>query len=135
MTEEKGIRQTMLMKRLYLLAFLFVLGIANQSVHADAFVPGLDDVPLMTGFDTDESAGIVFETPEGRIAEATVSGRASRAEALSFYETTLPQLGWQPSGNGSFQREQETLTIEMTQESGGLLTVRFRIKPEKPERK
>lgn len=125
----------MLMKRLYLLAFLFVVGIANQSVHADAFVPGLDDVPLMAGFETDESAGIVFETPEGRIAEATVSGQASRTEVLKFYETTLPQLGWQPSGDGSFQREQETLTIEMTQENNNLLTIRFRIKPEKSERK
>lgn len=97
--------------------------------RAEAFLPGFEDIPLMEGLISDTDEGMVFDTPEGRIAEASAKGNVSRKKVLEFYAATLPQLGWLPDGKGGFKREQETLTLEISNSKTSQRIVRFQIKP------
>jgi hypothetical protein len=95
---------------------------------AESFVTGTDDLPLMPGLALIDGAGVVFDTPQGRIVEAYARGRTKRSAVLEFYDATLPQLGWRATSSGSFRREGEVLRLELYEETGGL-TVRFYISP------
>jgi hypothetical protein len=95
---------------------------------ANQFVAGTEDLPLMPGLATVAGAGVVFETPQGRIVEAYARGQAARDAVIDFYARTLPQLGWQALGRTVYRREGETLRLELYPEAGGL-TVRFYLSP------
>ncbi len=83
-------------------------------------MPGLAEV---------SDAGIVFDTPGGRIVEAYAKGAARRAEVIGFYSQTLPQLGWQSVGDSAYRREGERLEIVILGGDGDLV-VRFTLQPE-----
>ena len=118
-----------------------VLGLFSLAVgtaRAAGFVEGVEDLPLMDGLEAEPGSAIVFDKPDGRIVEAFATGRVGRAEAVSFYETTLPQLGWSEAdpktkaaqkGGLAFARDGETLRLEF-RETKGLLRVRFAIAPD-----
>jgi hypothetical protein len=92
------------------------------------FVGGIDDLPLMPGLTDIPDAGVVFETPAGRIVEAqALTGAQARAQVLDFYDATLPQLGWEKIKSGQYRREGETLHLEFPE--GPVPTVRFRLAP------
>ncbi|HAD86870.1 MAG TPA: hypothetical protein DCG48_05865 [Rhodospirillaceae bacterium] len=92
------------------------------------FVGGIDDLPLMPGLTDIPDAGVVFETPAGRIVEAqALMGAVDRKAVLDFYDATLPQLGWSKTARGQYGREGETLNLEFP--AGPLPTVRFRLAP------
>lgn len=93
-----------------------------------AFVDGFDDLPLMPGLAQDGGSTTVFDSPYGRIAEASAHGRTTRAEVLAFYRAALPQLGWQPRASGTWQREGEVLSIEVSPAAGGVIA-RFQVSP------
>lgn len=95
---------------------------------ADIFVAGTEDIPLMPGLSIVKGAGVVFDTPQGRIVEAYAEGPSSRKAVLDFYKETLPQLGWKAAGPTSFRREGELLRLELYEKQGAL-TVRFYISP------
>lgn len=95
---------------------------------SSAFLAGFDDLPLMPALRQDSDRVTVFESPYGRIAESYASGATTRAAVLEFYAATLPQLGWVRSGETTFRREEEELTLDVT-ESGGGVTVRFHVSP------
>ncbi len=95
----------------------------------EAFLAGLEDVPLMPGLAEIEDAGVVFDKPEGRIVEAYARGELSAAQVLSFYNATLPQLGWRAESGGRFRREGEVLRLAFTT-AGKRLTVRFSLSPD-----
>lgn len=84
-----------------------------------AFISVLEDLPLMSGLDEDEAAAMVFESENGRVAEATAAGALLREDIISFYSMTLPQLGWEKQSNLLFSRDNEILKMEIT---GGVLT-------------
>lgn len=94
-----------------------------------AFLTGLEDVPLMPGLSEVEDAGVVFDKPEGRIVETHARGELSPSQVLSYYEAVLPQLGWRAEGDGRFRREDEVLRIAFTT-VGKRLTVRFSLSPD-----
>jgi len=96
---------------------------------SDAFVAGVEDLPLMPGLAEVRDAGIVFDTPGGRIVEAYAKGAARRAEIVGFYRQTLPQLGWQSVGETTYRREGERLEIVILGGDGDLV-VRFTLQPE-----
>lgn len=113
---------------------LFLL--AAGTARAAGFVEGVEDLPLMDGLEAEPGSAIVFDKPDGRIVEAFATGRVPRAEAVSFYEATLPQLGWAEAGAGAapkgglaFARDGETLRLEF-RETKGVLRVRFAIAPD-----
>lgn len=92
------------------------------------FLTGFDDLPLMPALHQDSDGVTVFESPYGRIAESYASGPTTRGAVLDFYAATLPQLGWARTGEATFRREGEDLTLDVT-DTGGGVTVHFLVSP------
>ncbi|UEM21217.1 hypothetical protein JL100_029865 [Skermanella mucosa] len=102
---------------------------------ADAFVDGIDDLPLMPGLVTVADQALVFDKPGGRIVQAVATGTLDASAIRSFYAETAPQLGWAAAGEGRFLRDGELLRIELVEEPaasgrGGPVTVRFMLIPQ-----
>ncbi len=115
---------------LTLCALLWIaqVSVTTLSAGENGFVAGIDGLPLMPGLVEQADAGVVFDTPGGRIVEALTTGAADRASVLKFYDQTLPQLGWQTIKSGQYRREGEILTLEFP--GGAPASVRFRLSPE-----
>jgi hypothetical protein len=102
---------------------------------AAGFVEGVEDLPLMDGLESEPGSAVVFDKPGGRIIETFAVGKVAKADAVAFYEATLPQLGWARARKKAkppalaFEREGETLRLEF-KETGGALRVRFAIAPD-----
>jgi len=100
---------------------------------AGGFVAGLEDLPLMPGLSEVEESTVSFDSPEGRIVEVYAEGAVDGGRVLTFYDETLPQLGWTPEGGGNFRREGEMLRIEIISEGEGGegegIAVRFSLAP------
>jgi hypothetical protein len=111
---------------------LVALSLGALAGEAARFVAGLEDLPLMPGLSALEDAGLVFDTPQGRIVEAFAAGPVTRAEVAAFYTETLPQLGWRMTGTDTWSREGETLRMEVLEDARRRtppLTVRFALSP------
>lgn len=94
------------------------------------FVGGFDDLPLMAGLAEIDGAGVVFDTPHGRIVERYAAGAVAADEIARFYRATLPALGWQAAGPLGWRREGEQLSITLyPPEASGRITVRFSLAP------
>lgn len=109
--------------------------LALPAVAADVFVAGINDLPLMPGLRALQGEGTVFDAPAGRVVEAWAEGAVAREAVLSFYATTLPQLGWNTAGPDLFRREGESLRLEFPATSprgnraSGTLLIRFYLSP------
>jgi hypothetical protein len=121
-----------LARRLAFVLWLFAL----PAVAADAFVAGINDLPLMPGLKALPAEGTVFDAPSGRVVEAWAEGAVAREAVLSFYMRTLPQLGWRTAGPDLFRREGEALRLEFpaasprgTRAASGTLLIRFYLSP------
>ena len=114
---------------------LFCALLASPALAADAFVAGTSDLPLMPGLRPLAGEGTVFDAPGGRIVEAWAEGGVGREAVLSFYGTTLPQLGWSTAGVDRFRREGEMLRLEFPPQgprgtrTPGTLLIRFYLSP------
>jgi hypothetical protein len=97
---------------------------------AGEFLAGFDDLPVMPGLSAVDGAGIVFDTPAGRIIEGYAAGPVTKESVDRFYDKTLPQLGWKEVAKNEFRREGEHLKIEF-QGKDKALTVRFTLSPSK----
>lgn len=95
---------------------------------AETFVYGFEDLPLMQGLSQVAGNSVLFDTPQGRIVQASATGALSRADVLTFYKETLPQLGWTRVAEGEFQREGEMLKLEFKNALPDL-EVRFLVEP------
>lgn len=107
---------------------LMLLAPVTVRAESDAFVAGVEDLPLMPGLAEVSGAGVVFDKPGGRIVEAYAEGAVGRAEVIGFYRQTLPQLGWHAVGDTVFRREGERLEIVILGGDGDLV-VRFTLQP------
>ena len=111
------------------LAAVIAAAPARSASDEDAgYVAGVVDVPLMPGLREVPGRSLVFDKPGGRLVEAVAEGRVERGQVIAFYTSTLPQLGWLLTGELSFIREEESLTIAF-EPGEGPLTVRFSIRP------
>ena len=122
--------------RLFAAAFAFVLAAAwgplgSPAAAAEGFLSVIEDIPLAPGLTEAAGEAVMFDSPAGRIVEATAQGRVARDTVTRFYSETLPQLGWQRVGT-AFRREGEELHLDIS-EPAGLLTVRFRLRPAEPQ--
>ena|SRR5579864_5985329 len=113
----------MLRKFCLVLAFL-----APAVALAGEFVAGTEDLPLMPGLAVVAGSTLVFDKPQGRIVEAQATGKVTRTAVQSFYDATLPQLGWTSAGGNAWRREGERLRLDF-QERDGELTVGFSLSP------
>lgn len=119
-----------------LVAVLLALGAAvpqaaaqGAETGADAYVEGIPDLPLMPGLRTLPDSGLVFDKPGGRIVEAFAEGSLTLESVRSFYDATLPQLGWRREGYGAYLREGERLKLDLSEDARGI-TVHFRLLPQ-----
>ena len=112
-----------------LAAVLGLLAVVGLARAADAvFVGGFEDLPLMPGLVEDPEQGMNFDTPSGRIIEAVATGAVAEADVMAFYAATLPELGWEQTGEGLFLREDEMLRLEISAQ-GNKIAVRFALSP------
>ncbi|MBT6961083.1 MAG: hypothetical protein HOA00_08050 [Rhodospirillaceae bacterium] len=119
------------MNRITPLIFCLALSIttgAFQARAADGFVSGFEDLPLMDGLTQVAQESVLFDTPQGRIVQASAVGKVSQSAVLQFYSETLPQLGWTIVDETEFHREGETLRVEFTTQDQKL-EVRFLVEP------
>ena len=113
-----------------------------ESARAESarYVEGMGDVPVMPGLAPAEEAPLVFDKPAGRIAQSVMAGAMDRGAVLSFYNQTMPQLGWsrapqRAGGTASFLREGEELRLEFVEPAraaapkAGATVVRFSLIP------
>lgn len=112
----------------FMLLWAVATAAATTGAAAQDFVPGLEDVPVMTGLHVVPGAGHVFDTPAGRLVESHARGAATREQVRAFYRETLPALGWRITGPKTFRRDDETLTVAV-QGRDGDVTVRFSLAP------
>lgn len=117
------------MKRI--VSFLFVLILSLSNVSAGDFVEGMEDIPLMSELQQITKDDISFGNEETRLVEAYVTSRKLKfSEVASFYEDSLPQLGWNYQGNRGdsllFYRDGENL--EVVKEAVNPLIVRITLK-------
>jgi hypothetical protein len=113
---------------------IFLLLITPVRAGAGDFLAGFDDLPVMPGLTAVDGAGIVFDTPAGRIIEGYAEGAVTKTSVRQFYDKTLPQLGWTRIGGSEFRREGEHLKIDFKGKDRAL-TVRFTLSPEKGARR
>ncbi len=102
--------------------------LTTAAALGDGFLSGFEDVPLMPGLTADEEAGLVFDSPAGRIVETYTFGEVAWTDVISFYTASLQSLGWRAEGEGRYIRESEELQIDRFG-SDGALTVRFTLAP------
>ena len=110
-------------------AFVLVLCLFASGLQAgERFVPGFEAQPLMAGLEVEPGSAVAFDKPGGRIVEATVTGNVPAARIRGWYGEALPQLGWQPAGEGLFRREGEMLSVIVTADGAGA-RIAFRLYP------
>lgn len=103
--------------RILLTAFLFT--ITSFNIHAEGFLAGFEDIPLIDGAKQIENDIFTFGNEEIRYIETRVSFSAQTTfdDVKKFYENTLTQLGWNEQRNLadtiSFMRENDILEISM----------------------
>ena len=68
------------------------------------------DVPIMNGLSIEPKLGFAFDSPDGRIVMIFASSSVPASKIMSFYGSTLAQLGW-VGGNGDWIRGNERLVI------------------------
>lgn len=106
-----------------------IAGWGGRAGAAEAFVAGLEDVPLPPGFSVVADATTVFDKPSGRIVQSYATGHDSAATVLAFYDRAMEALGWTRLRAGHFLRDGELLRIEILGVEGKL-TVRYALAPQ-----
>lgn len=94
---------------------LAVVACVSAPSHATEFLQAIEDVPLPAGL-IENADPVVFESDLGRVVRTSAEGNVGAAQIASFYEQTLPALGWKavsgPEG-GAYERENERLTLRV----------------------
>ena len=108
-------------------AFAALLCAAASAAAAPTFLMEFEDLPLAPGL-AEVPGGVLFDSPSGRIMDATAEGQVSRQDVVLFYAETLPQLGWKKVSDRVFQRDNEVLQIEIDSRHRPL-SVRFSVVP------
>jgi hypothetical protein len=111
-------------------ALILILCLFASGMQAgERYVPGFEALPLMKGLEVEPGSAVAFDKPGGRIVEAAATGNVPAARIRSWYREALPQLGWQPAGEGLFRREGEMLSLAVSREGSGA-RVAFRLYPQ-----
>lgn len=102
----------------------------HNAALAQEFFSNLNDVPLMESMAEVPEAAVVFDKMEGRIVRATaITENVETPEIITFYNQTLPQLGWQAARMPqTYIRDGEQLSFQIQEESGKKIVI-FTIEP------
>jgi len=100
----------------WIIAMLFaaLLGFMPMTAQAKPalFFEAVSDMPLMPGFTEQSELTAIFDKPHGRIVKVEAVGAAPVKSAQQFYLKTLPNLGWNYTGNKRFVRDGEEMTLD-----------------------
>jgi hypothetical protein len=105
------------MRRL-LVAFILTLGFGAPAWAVEYFSE-IADLPVADGLTEQKDKSTVFDAPLGRIVTAYATGKVDAEDVLDFYDSALPPLGWERTGEGTFHRKAETLKIDVLGGQGG----------------
>ena len=96
---------------LYLKLFALIFFLSFQSLAED-FLANTSDIPVMNGLKINAAEQMDFDTPTGQLLILEGSSIKKQGnEILKFYQTTLPQLGWEEKSEGVFSRQNDSLHI------------------------
>jgi hypothetical protein len=103
------------------LSFVLCLGFcicSKKSISAEAFINGVEDIPLVSGFEQQSESGVSFDSPNGRFFDTYLKSDSKNYEEIfTFYGQTLPELGWKKTKKTGdyleFLRDGEKLLIEV----------------------
>lgn len=95
----------------------------------EKIVNGFDNLPLIDGLSQIEDKSFLFDTPYGRIIHAFAIGNLDKIKVASFYNTTLPQLGWREVEQMKFYRDGEYLRVEVESLEDKNIGVYFLLRP------
>ena len=109
----------------YLITFL-ALFFCTSLAWGQNFIPGTEDIPLMENLAMDENETISFDTPAGQIMQVQAKTNLSPKAVQTFYENTLPAIGWQKNGPNSYHRGQDKMTLS-TKTTGTTTIVKFQM--------
>lgn len=111
------------------LASLLASGLAFAVLAGPAaatdYLAGISDLPLPEGIKEETDKSTVFDSVIGRIVTAYAKGPGSADAVHDFYESTLPQLGWDETDEGNWRRENQVLKIDVLGPEAGPVTVTY----------
>ena len=100
-------------------ASLLVLPVRLSPVWATEYFSEIADLPVADGLTEQKDKSTVFDAPIGRIITAYATGKVDADGVRDFYDSALPPLGWEKTGEGTFHRKAETLKIDVLGGQGG----------------
>jgi hypothetical protein len=101
------------------LAGLGLALLAPLPAWAVDYLSAVDDLPLAAGLTEQKDKTTVFDAPVGKLVTAYATGTVKAADVVTFYDTTLPQLGWTQTASGTYHRKAQTLKIDVLGGQGG----------------
>lgn len=108
-----------------------LLLLAPLPAWAVEYLSAMDDLPLAAGLSEQKDKTTVFDAPVGKIVTAYATGKLKAEDVRAFYDTTLPQLGWQETASGTYHRKAQTLKIDVLGgQGGGPVNVSFTVSSE-----
>jgi len=96
-----------------------LLLLAPLPAWAVDYLSAVDDLPLAQGLTEQKDKTTVFDAPVGKLITAYATGNVKAADVVDFYDSTLPQLGWEKTASGTYHRKAETLKIDVLGGQGG----------------
>ena len=100
------------------LCFLTILVVNYSKLLSENitdFVYGIEDLPLFLNMKNNYEKLVMFDANEGRFVTSEISGKVKYKDIKNFYEKVLPNLGWKEIQKFKYQRDNEVLTLEYTQ--------------------
>jgi len=113
-----------------LLPALMILLLSLSARAEESFIDGFPDVPMLPVIRAIEGEPVVFDTPGGTVAEATLMLEGTAAKAMESYRESLTALGWtcdNPTTAMHCWREENRLTFKhpADNEAGDRLILRL----------
>lgn len=93
--------------------------LAPLPAWAVEYLSAVNDLPLASGLTEQKDKTTVFDAPVGKLITAYATGNLKVADVVNFYDTTLPQLGWEKTASGTYHRKAQTLKIDVLGGQGG----------------
>lgn len=107
------------MKKLFILTAVCGLLLSFNANALSSFIEGMEDVPIPDKMMQIQADSFSFGNEETRLVEAYLQSNFGKFSFVAgFYESTLPQLGWELTQSDSesltFVRNNEELNITLT---------------------
>lgn len=107
------------MKKILILTVVCNLLFSFNAKALSSFIEGMEDVPIPDKMMQIQADNFSFENEETRLVEAYLQSNFGKFSFVAgFYESTLPQLGWELTQSDSesltFIRNNEELNITLT---------------------